>query len=166
MIYLRLFIMIFSFFAFTGTSYSSSYCYENDCEKLANETVVEDIFDQAISFMGLSENKNPQKLKTITDVDPRKTPWCAAFINGILRREGLKTSGSNRAISFAEYGIEVEEPIKGDIVVFKNHVGFFVEFTEIKNIKYVSVLGGNQKNKVKISNFPLKTVISFRRIVA
>lgn len=167
MIYSRLFIMLFCFFAFTETAYSSSsYCEENDCEKLANETVVEGIFDKALSFIGLSEKKNPQKIKNITEVDPRKTPWCAAFINGILRREGLETTGSNKAISFAEYGEEVKEPNKGDIVVFKNHVGFFVEFVEINNVKYVAVLGGNQKNKVRISNFPLKTVVSFRRIMA
>lgn len=158
--------MIFSFFIFTQVSNaSSSYCEQNDCEKLANETVIEDIFDQALSFMGLSEKKNANKIKSITEVDPRKTPWCAAFINGILRREGLKTTGSNKAISFAEYGEEVENPEKGDIVVFKNHVGFFVEILEIKGKKYVAVLGGNQKNTVRVSNFPLSTVLSFRRIM-
>ena len=130
----------------------------------------DNIFNRAFSYIGLHERSHRTQIKTITKIDPARTPWCAAFVNGILRQMGIQGTGSNMAISFAKYKTATKSPRKGDIVVIRtgrsrrgrsgNHVGFFQGFKGNK----VAVLGGNQSNRVKVSYFPIRSVISYRRI--
>lgn len=123
------------------------------------------LYYEAENFVGLHERKNAKAIQQLTDVNPRVTPWCAAFVNGILKKRGYDTSGSNRAISFIDYGRKVTDPQRGDIVVFKSHVGFFQGFVYKNGRKYVAVLGGNQSNSVKVSYYPVNKVRSYRRPV-
>jgi hypothetical protein len=74
------------------------------------------------------------------------------------------------AISFTKYRTATKTPRKGDIVVLRtgrarrgrsgNHVGIFQGFVGNK----VAVLGGNQSNRVKVSYFPVRSVITYRRV--
>jgi uncharacterized protein (TIGR02594 family) len=121
------------------------------------------IYYEAKQFVGLDEKQNTETIKNITEVNPRHTPWCAAFVNGILKRKGYQTTGSNMADSFLKYGTKVKDPTLGDIVVFSDHVGFFQGFTYINGKKHVAVLGGNQSNRVKVSYYPVYKVRSYRR---
>lgn len=121
------------------------------------------IYYEAKQFVGLNEHKDTKALQSLTDVNPRRTAWCAAFVNGILKRKGYETSGSLMANSFLKYGTKVNEPQLGDIVVFGSHVGFFQGFTYINGRKHVAVLGGNQGNSVKVSYYPVSKVRSYRR---
>lgn len=122
------------------------------------------VISKAESFMGMHERKNRKSLKQVTKIDPARVPWCAAFVNGILKQLGLSGTNSNTARSFSKYNSATKTPSKGDIVVFRRHVGFFEGFVKKGNKTMVAVLGGNQSNRVKISYFPVKSVISYRKV--
>lgn len=123
------------------------------------------VYSQAAHFVGLSERGNTRTLQKLTGVNPRKTPWCAAFINGILKHSGHKTTGSNLASSFRTYGKSVRRPSQGDIVVMRRHVGIFVGYVNRNGRRYVAVLGGNQSNRVQVSYYPASRVVAYRRPV-
>ncbi len=117
----------------------------------------------AKTYQGMHEGKHTGSLSKLLKVNPRKTPWCAAFANAILKKKGKKGTGSLAARSFFAWGKKVAKPQHGDVVIIKTrrgyHVGFFVGF---KNGK-VLVIGGNQSNSVKITAYPIKSVAQFRR---
>ena len=90
-----------------------------------------------------------------------QVPWCAAFMNWCLWRAQYKRSNSASSGSFRCFGTAGHPPQVGDIAVFKNrgqdalcsghgHVAFWLS----QSVTDVSVLGGNQGNKIKISNYP------------
>lgn len=119
---------------------------------------------KAKSYVGLHERKNRSTIKEVTKIDPARVPWCAAFVNGILKQLGLPGTNSNMARSFSKYNSSTKSPQKGDIVVLKHHVGFFEGFVKKGNRNMVAVLGGNQSNRVKVSYFPVSSVISYRKV--
>jgi len=121
------------------------------------------IVADASRFLGMHERKHTNSLQKITKVNPKTTPWCAAFLNGILKRNGKKTTGSAAAASFRNYGKRVTKPVKGDIVVLRGHVGIFMGFVKKNGKRYVVVLGGNQSNSVKVSHYPVSRVVTYRR---
>lgn len=124
------------------------------------------IYEKASKYEGLNENSNRKTLKGLVGIDPVAVPWCAAFINAILEREGYVGTNDNRARSFINYGEKVVSPEVGDIVVFRSHVGIFIEYKQINDTLYVGVLGGNQSNSVKVSYFPVKKILAIRRPIA
>lgn len=97
-----------------------------------------------------------------------EVPWCSAFVNYIAWLLRLPRSKSLAARSWLDVG----EPIgkhdlvpEFDIVVLSRgtdggHVGFFAESTSDS----VSLLGGNQGDKVCIASFPLTKVLGYRRL--
>lgn len=98
-----------------------------------------------------------------------ETPWCAAFVNGILKECGRKGTGKANARSFLACGESLGGKFKpGAIVVFwrgdKNgwmgHVGFAVDITP--NGSSVQVLGGNQGDKVSMEWMSTKKILGFR----
>lgn len=123
------------------------------------------LHQEAARYIGLHERRNRAAVQSVTKINPARLAWCAAFVNGILARRGYSGTGSNFAISFARYGVQTREPQKGDIVVFRSHVGFFEGYITRGNRRFVAVLGGNQSNQVKVSYFPASKVLSYRRAV-
>lgn len=126
----------------------------------------------ANNYVGLSERRNRKQLMGLFGfafnhkVDPSRTPWCAAFANGVLKKSGKPTTGSLAANSFLSYGKKTRKPSHGDIVVLKPgrryHVGFYMG-TVVKNgVKYVKVLGGNQSNQVKVTYYKASKVVAYR----
>ena len=102
-------------------------------------------------FLGMSETSDTQFLMDFMkgqgfkyfgqDLDPSKTPWCAAFLSCVLKASGFNSPMTARARDFAKYGTEgTGEP--GDIAVWENHVGIVTDEGKI--------LGANQGNKVSI----------------
>ena len=95
-----------------------------------------------------------------------EVPWCASFVNWCLQKVGIRGNNSARARDFGSWGQKLDQPRYGCVVhLFKsprgvdgrtgsssgNHVAFFVGQTTTQ----VSLLGGNQGNRVRISNYPL-----------
>ncbi len=96
-----------------------------------------------------------------------ETPWCAAFVGGVLSECGLSSTNSAMARSYEKYGLQLSEPIVGSIVVFwrgqpsgkSGHVGFVAGRTKEGELV---VLGGNQKDSVSLAKFDINRVLSYR----
>ncbi len=122
------------------------------------------IHSVASRFVGLHERTDRGTLKQIVNVDPARTPWCAAFVNAMLNRSGIQGTGSNHARSFLRYGVATHVPRRGDIVVVGRHVGFYEGHVTRNGRTYVAVLGGNQGNSVRTSYYPASRVLAYRRV--
>jgi uncharacterized protein (TIGR02594 family) len=94
--------------------------------------------------------------------------WCASFVNWVLREAGYAGTRSAAAASFLDWGTTLQTGREGAIVVVKhttsgnrgstgstsgNHVGFFLS----QSGSHISILGGNQSDQVKVSNFSLSS---------
>lgn len=126
----------------------------------------------ARSLEGASEVKgskhNPEILQMWKDIKrggikDDETPWCAAFVGACLERAGIKSSRFESAKSYLDWGIKLDKPVDGCIVVFTRsgggHVGFVVGQDSKGNLL---VLGGNQQDQVKVSAFGLDRVSGYR----
>ncbi len=85
--------------------------------------------------------------------------WCADFANFVLQRTGHKASGSGAVSSMLHVGQRVATPAKGDLVVMRSHVTIFAGYGG----RGFYGLGGNQHHQVRMSNFPLNSVVAFVR---
>lgn len=131
------------------------------------------IFKNALSEMGVKEG-NPALsaylAKANPGLDPSKTPWCAGYVGSVLNASGIKGTGSLTAKSYLQFGTPVQQPSKGDIVVFNDltgkndpahgHVGF-VDHVD-QRTGQVYTLGGNQDNSVSVKAFPTSMVAGYR----
>lgn len=83
-----------------------------------------------------------------------ETPWCAGYVSAMLKHSGQAYLKSAWARAYLNYGVKLNAPAVGAIVVFERgsggHVGFVVGKDRHGNIM---VLGGNQSNKVTIAPF-------------
>jgi uncharacterized protein (TIGR02594 family) len=111
----------------------------------------------------MTEGKNAGSLSKLLKVNPRKTPWCAAFANAILKKKGKKGTGSLTARSFFAWGKRVTKPQQGDVVIIKTKRGYHVGFFVARKGNQVLVIGGNQSNSVKVTAYSIKSVAQFRR---
>lgn len=92
--------------------------------------------------------------------------WCAAFVGAMLEMSGVRSTRSESARSYAQWGLELSGPCVGAIVVFWRdhpdshfgHVGFVVGRDQKGNLM---VLGGNQKDAVNIMPFALDRVVGY-----
>ena len=142
-------------------------------------------YDIAVAEIGVKEllgpNKNNKRIieyhgTTTLGAKTDEVPWCSSFVNWVMIQSGIKGTNNALAKSWATWGQEIKTPAKGDIVVIKRinknsdkatgsstgyHVGFYVT----SNNAVISILGGNQGNQVKKSNFLLKSydIIAYRR---
>ena len=129
----------------------------------------------ADAFVDLDERKHRSELKIFLRVDPYRTEWCAAFVNSVLRVNGVPGSESVNsnpllARSFLDWGVKVDEPKLGDVVVFsrgnqgwQGHVAFYVRTIIIDGKEYHVVLGGNQDDKVSYEYYSTSTALGYRR---
>lgn len=131
--------------------------------------------NRAESMVGMTARGNRQDLAQMfastfsKAVDPLRTPWCAAWANAVLAKEGIQGTGSLLARSFLDWGTKTNNPSKGDVVVLargrssaSGHVGFFVERAEINGRRYVKVLGGNTGKAVRTAWYPESRVLGYR----
>lgn len=95
-----------------------------------------------------------------------ETAWCAAAVGSWLKAEGLESSGSLAARSYLKWGKATKKPKRGDIVVFKRggsswqgHVAFFLWEKDGR----ITVLGGNQRNKVSVASYPKAKLLGYRK---
>lgn len=93
--------------------------------------------------------------------------WCAAFANYCLETAGFAGTKSPAARSFLKWGLPMEKPERGCIVVFwrgdpnswQGHVGFFISEDQNGNLR---VLGGNQSDSVRISTYTKSRLLGYR----
>lgn len=93
-----------------------------------------------------------------------ETPWCAAFVNWVFKQANIPGTNSAMARSFLQWGRPIVTPIPGCVVVFQRgaypngHVAFFLS----KSGGRITVLGGNQSNQVKVSEYSASDVLGYR----
>lgn len=132
-------------------------------------------FEQAKKYIGTKEIKGQKHNSTIlrwwaairAPFTDDETPWCAAFVGGVLEECGIKSSRSASARSYMKWGRAIPHPVLGCIVVFwRNevnssfgHVGFVAGVDQRGNLM---VLGGNQKDAVNMAPFSKKRVLTYR----
>lgn len=107
-----------------------------------------------------------------------EVPWCSAFVNYICWLARLPRSKDLRARSWLTIGkgIALDDAEPGDIIVLQRgkgeqpgpevldapgHVGFYAGRFD----HFIEVLGGNQSDQVKISNYPKSRLLSVRRLI-
>lgn len=92
-----------------------------------------------------------------------ETPWCAAYVGAMLERNGIRSSRFESAKSYLDWGVKLDKPVDGCVVVFTRsgggHVGFVVGQTKTGNLL---VLGGNQGDAVNIKEFKRNRVKGYR----
>lgn len=124
--------------------------------------------------LGQSEMQGPKSNPVIAayfrdaghpEIESDEIAWCAAFNGAMLFRAGHKPTGSLMARSYLNWGQRIEEPRVGAVCVLSRtgdpnsgHVGFVVAWTDTT----VSLLGGNQGNRVSVQEFPREKVLAYR----
>ena len=81
-------------------------------------------------------------------------PWCSAMMNWAVNQIGMTGTDSAASASWAKWGERLKKPVDGCIIGFiredgSGHVGIYIGEDQY-NYK---ILGGNQSDTVKISNF-------------
>lgn len=127
---------------------------------------------EARRHMGVREipgvNHHPlivQMWKTIKrgGIKDDETPWCAAFVGFCLENVGIVSSRFESARSYLTWGLPLDRPVHGCVVVFTRagggHVGFLVGVDRQDNLL---ILGGNQGNAVNVRAFPRSRVTGYR----
>lgn len=95
-----------------------------------------------------------------------ETPWCAAFVGGVLEEAGLKSSRSASARSYQKWGADTDARVGAVVVLWRGtpqsatgHVGFLVGRDVNNNLM---ILGGNQGDEVSIKPFPRSRLVCYR----
>ena len=127
---------------------------------------------KAESYIGLKEitgpHHNPQILKfweeiKLGGINDDETPWCAAFVGGVLEESDIRSSRSGMAKSYMNWGTELKKPTIGCVVVFTRKGGGHVGFVEgVDKNGNLYVLGGNQSDTVSVKLFKTDNVVSYR----
>ena len=129
----------------------------------------------ALNKYGFNEYQHRTVLREYVGVDPKRTEWCAAFVNAVLNESGIPGSESISNVplmarSFLKWGETIQDPKAGDLVVFprgkvgwQGHVGFYVGSIYRNNVEYYRILGGNQNNSVNIEIYPASKALGIRR---
>lgn len=97
---------------------------------------------------------------------PDNVAWCGAFVSFCLTKaSALQVKGSARAADWLTFGQKLDAPSMGCIAVLKpqapgasGHVGFWVGEAGGK----IRLLGGNQSDQVKESQYPTSEVRGYR----
>ena len=127
------------------------------------------IAEKEIGVKELASGSNPRieeyhKATSLNhDLIHQDTPWCASFTSWCLEQAGVKSARSAWARSYLNWGIKLEQPKFGCIVVFKRgvnsgHVGFYAGETSTT----IKVLSGNQGNAVNISEYLKSNLLGYR----
>lgn len=118
------------------------------------------------------DEDNPRIKEYLSKIDltlPEKRvdeiAWCSAFINWIMWKGGFSRTNSGLARSWLEWGQKLSAPTFGAITILKRgnkpwmgHVGILLDCYG----EYLSLLGGNQKNRVGINVYPVNKVLGYR----
>jgi len=92
--------------------------------------------------------------------------WCSAFVNWCIINSGKKGTNSAVARSWLKWGKQLDKPKIGAITVlwrksrysWQGHVGFFVSQSDT----HISLLGGNQHDRVCISSYEKQRLLGYR----
>jgi uncharacterized protein (TIGR02594 family) len=91
-------------------------------------------------------------------------PWCGLAIAYACHEAGLPVIDKPLwALSWAKWGVEVKEPMLGDILTFKRNGGGHVGIYVGEDHECFHVLGGNQGNSMSVSRIVKTRLYKARR---
>ena len=98
-------------------------------------------------------------------VEHDETAWCAAAVGTWLAEANMPFLRSLGARPYAKWGTGTQTPKRGDVVVMKRgnsswqgHVALYLGTKAGR----VYVIGGNQRDSVSVTSYPLSKVIAYR----
>lgn len=102
---------------------------------------------------------NPQSLGD-------ELPWVSYFVNWVFEQVGIEGTNDGRARSWLKWGIALDKPRAGCVVVFyrispdhfSGHVGFYLHETKTQII----CVAGNVSNEVRIHTYPKSRLLGYR----
>jgi uncharacterized protein (TIGR02594 family) len=120
------------------------------------------LHDAVSRELGVRECPGPEANPRILEYDRHtslratsdEAAWCSALANFVVEGCGFPGTGSAAAASWKDYGVELNEPIRGCLVVWEHHVAF-CDHPNVSN-GVVRVIGGNQGNAVSVARFSTK----------
>lgn len=124
-----------------------------------------DLLSVAQRYVGLSEVKHRKQLRGLLGVDPRRVPWCGAFMAAVTKKAGRKPPRSpNIAISWRNFGkaVSLRSVRPGDVVVVRSvrmHVGVFKR----KAGQKICLISGNSRNAIREACYRQSQVRAVRR---
>jgi uncharacterized protein (TIGR02594 family) len=135
------------------------------------------IHDVAIAELGVHETPGKDATARIIVYNAHTTlkatsdevSWCSSFVNFGTDIAGFPGTHSAAARSWLDWGVKLDVPIKGCIVVFERkdplnpnaaHVAI-CDYPDISN-GIIRVCGGNQSDKVSITRYPVAKVLGYR----
>lgn len=127
--------------------------------------------DTARKFIGQGEVKGPKHNNIIVNwwksielpYRDDETAWCAGYVGAMLQHSGYPFLKSAWARNYLKYGVKLDKPAYGCIVVFERGSGGHVGFVVGKDAKgNLMVLGGNQADAVNIKPFSTARVLGYR----
>jgi len=147
-------------------------------------------YELAERFIGTKEVSghvdNPQVMAWLTadSTWPQndEVPWCSGFVNWVCKIFRVTRSKSLRARSWLGVGtpVTLECAKQGwDVCIFKRggtnqpgpevldapgHVAFFSAHNPSEEYNWVYVLGGNQRDEVSVSRYPVSQLLGIRRL--
>jgi len=90
-------------------------------------------------------------------------PWCGSFMAYVFTKCGYDIPiAPYRALSWLNFGKEIDEPLYGSIAIKKRMGGGHVTIVIGSYGEWVYCLGGNQSDKVCIRKYKKSDFISFR----
>lgn len=126
---------------------------------------------EAKKHIGLKEVPGPKSNPTIVGwlkslkawYQEDASPWCGLLVAKCMQDSGVSIPKYwMRALDWSTWGVKLDKPIDGCVVVFKRtgggHVGFVMGETKDG---FLSVLGGNQGDAVSIAKFDKSRVVGY-----
>lgn len=134
---------------------------------LSTSQAVAGPYSIARKYVGLHEKTHTKQLAGTLGVNPRRTPWCGAFVGAVMKRAGKSVpNGYMKAASWTRVGkaVSLKQAKKGDVVVVRTKYGHHVGLYAGQKGGRVLLLGGNQSNRVQVSGYKYGNIRSIRRL--
>lgn len=95
-----------------------------------------------------------------------ETPYCSSFVNWCMMQAGVPRTKSALARSWLKWGVALKKPKVGAVTILwrgsptasTGHVGLWLG----EDDEYVTLLGANQSDMVKISKYEKSKVLGYR----
>lgn len=136
-----------------------------------------DLLLRALSKYGIREvlgdGSNPEIIAMMKecgfpDYVNDSVSWCGGYLNWVCFKEGYTRTKTLTARDWLKIGKKIITPEQGDVVVlwrispdsWQGHVGLWLA----EGAGLVSIIAGNQNDRVDVTDFPQTRILGYRRM--